>query len=777
MAERIVCAGCGRTANALFAKCPSCGAPLRGTAGGAGPEPRTTKICVGCGRVHGAGFAKCPFCGAPGRSEPTDSGAVSRVPANGPSASATVRDYAAIAVQAMASSAPFVHLDLHPASILALDLFFDVSWGDRGVAPGDDAWRPNPAQRAAIVNLGVCFGEILRRDLGGAWEDDAAQGSDPVVARLVLPGGMRCFPVSRAWKRMQSGASESFETMHAGLRRMAGVVPSVAELDGWLDHARRFEEAGRRDLAARFYDRAEPLGTDAATHERIDALRRRGAERESAHPTPPQEPPPALPMSPAPAAGLPDSVPPLAPEMLAELVSGRDAMQRGAHGEALAAFDRALAVDPAAKEALLGRAGALLSLGRAVEARVWLDTFAMRADAEPARTFLAAIAADDAGDAPAAHELFARAAADGRLGESHRARALSRSKELASDPRVRARAIERIPELGDVVRAYQALCAEHPEFAEGWRELGVGLSMLGRGDEALSAFDRAIAAQPTEPQGHDHRAVTLARLGRTDAAIAALEAGLRHCPGSAALRFRAGIFLATSGRTTDAFAAFDDVVRWSPCHPEVWASVADLYLREGRTAEGIDAIRRFLASNPGRVHPRVQAARERLWALENPGRTRDVGRASALRGAAVPAFLARDFAGAAVLLEASAVADPIVGETWLNLGSCLAALGRTGEALAAFERAESILGATGDVTQGEVAALLALGRADDAVRCHDRGLALGKPDAAALLSKALTLLRVGRRAEAAPILQRLVARDPANQELRDAYTRAAAAGG
>lgn len=758
-----MCTGCGRTANAQFAKCPSCGAPLRGPAETAASAQRATKTCAGCGRTHGAGFAKCPFCGA--SAAPREAS---------PAASPAVRDYAAVAAYAMASSAPFVHLDLHPASVVALDLFFDQSWGEGGLAPGDDAWRPSAAQRSAIASLGACFGEILRKDLGGTWEDDPMQANDPVVARLVLPGGVRCFPISRAWKRMQGGASESFETMHAGLRRMAGVAASPAELDGWLDHARRFEEAGRSDLATRFYDRAAALPADPATRERIDALRRRGAEHAPTQATPPEPPAPAPPPPPPPAAPSPAPAPSLAPKVLAELAVALEATQRGAHEDALAAFDRALVVDPAVKEALLGRAGALLSLGRAAEARAWLDTFAMRADAEPGRTFLAAIAADDAGDAPAAHELFVRSAGDARLAANHRALATSRSAELASAPRVRARAIERMQDLEGAVRAYERLCAEHPTFADGRRELGVGLTMLGRGEEALAAFDRAIALEPTEPKGHDHRAVTLARLGRIDDAIAALESGLRHCPGSAALRFRLGIFLATAGRTAEASAAFDDVIRSEPAHPEVWASQADLLLREGRNDEAAGAIRRFLANNPGRVHPRVKAARERLWRIENPGQLRDSGRASALSDAAAAAFVAGDVAAAATHLEAAAAADPLVGETWLNLGNCRAVLGRPADALAAFERAESILGATADVTRGEVAALLALGRGDDAVRCHDRGLALGTPDAAAFRAKAETLLALGRREEAAPILRRLVARDPDDRALREAYARAVA---
>ena len=58
-----------------------------------------------------------------------------------------------------------------------------------------------PTDEMAVVNLtavtvGAYFGEVVRRTLGGHWQDDI--GPDPMEWRLILPGGLTFVPSAMA---------------------------------------------------------------------------------------------------------------------------------------------------------------------------------------------------------------------------------------------------------------------------------------------------------------------------------------------------------------------------------------------------------------------------------------------------------------------------------------------------------------------------------------------------------------------------------------------------
>jgi len=60
-----------------------------------------------------------------------------------------------------------------------------------------------------------------------------------------------------------------------------------------------------------------------------------------------------------------------------------------------------------------------------------------------------------------------------------------------------------IPELSErAVAAIDRALARRPDWAEAWRNRGSALISLGRADEALAAFERALALNPTEPGAH-----------------------------------------------------------------------------------------------------------------------------------------------------------------------------------------------------------------------------------------------------------------------------------
>jgi tetratricopeptide (TPR) repeat protein len=438
---------------------------------------------------------------------------------------------------------------------------------------------------------------------------------------------------------------------------------------------------------------------------------------------------------------------------------------KGDHAAALAAHERALDLDPASAEGLLGKARALLALERAAECREWLDGFAGRSDCEPERTYLAGMAADAAGDGVAAHDFFDRVKDHTRLPAGSRAHASARAGELSGEPRVRLARIEGLPDLETAVSAYAAFCSDYPGHAEAWRERGVGLAMLDRADEALECLRRAAALEPGEPKSYDHEAVVLARLKRFDEAIAALDRGLRACPASGTLNARKGVFLAMAGRDEEALRACDAALAADPAYAETWAFKGDVEQKLGRTTEAIASLERYLAAKPGSREKRVQVARRQLWGLQNPGRELDPERARACEGRAIQQGMAGALPEALSLLDEAVAADPFLDTAWFNRATCLFQMSRFEEALASLARAEDLAGPTSQLADATAACCRRLGRGEAAIAAYDRLLARLPASPEGLRGKARTLAGLGRPADAWPLYQRLVARSPGDAEL------------
>jgi hypothetical protein len=229
--------------------------------------------CRACGRPFNARFVKCPFCNTPS------------APA------ATAFDYPAAAQQVIDSHRPFLLLEFHPASVVAVDAFFEQTWGTDGLAPNDDAWTPSKGQQAAIFGFGVFFGELLRREFGGVWCPNPGQAPNPFLAHVLLAGHLKASTINRSFLRLRQGSAEAFWPMYEAVRAQLKATAPPGPLDGWLRQAERFEQLGRGDVAAKLYAGALPLATDARFKAKLEAQRQKALA--SVEPKALEQPPPA----------------------------------------------------------------------------------------------------------------------------------------------------------------------------------------------------------------------------------------------------------------------------------------------------------------------------------------------------------------------------------------------------------------------------------------------------------------------------------------------------
>ena len=150
------------------------------------------------------------------------------------------------------------------------------------------------------------------------------------------------------------------------------------------------------------------------------------------------------------------------------------------YAEALAAFDAALALRPGFAEALNSRGDALRALNREREAlESHRQALALRPDY--------------------AEALHSRAAAAVAIQQDARAQPRASSAEALC---VRGHALDALGRLEEALESYQRALALRPEHPEALNNLGNVLCQLGRTDEAIAAYERAHALRPGDAEAH-----------------------------------------------------------------------------------------------------------------------------------------------------------------------------------------------------------------------------------------------------------------------------------
>jgi tetratricopeptide (TPR) repeat protein len=179
----------------------------------------------------------------------------------------------------------------------------------------------------------------------------------------------------------------------------------------------------------------------------------------------------------------------------AELTQANAGLADGQLAEALAAYDRFLALDPGFAPAHNNRALTLLRLGRPGEAVSSLEAaLALAPDYAPALANLA-LACRDLG-----RPAEALAACN---------RALVLQPDLPEAHSDRGNALYDLGRMDEALGSYDRAIALRPSFADAHRNRGAALYRLARPREAVAAYDTALSLEPESAVAHHGRALAL----------------------------------------------------------------------------------------------------------------------------------------------------------------------------------------------------------------------------------------------------------------------------
>ncbi|MCK6554579.1 tetratricopeptide repeat protein [Candidatus Binatia bacterium] len=198
------------------------------------------------------------------------------------------------------------------------------------------------------------------------------------------------------------------------------------------------------------------------------------------------------------------------------------------------------------------------------------------------------------------------------------------------------------------VEAYRASLAVEPK-AEIYSDLGFVLQQLGRKDEAIDSYRKAIDLDPECGPAHFNLAVALLGEDKFEEAALHYEKAIAASP-SAEAHNGLGFVLDKLGKNVEAIAQFRRAIEVDPAYVPAYNNLGEVYVKEGKLDDAVSAYRDSLKQRPSaairtdlatalwKQGKTQDAIRELQDALKvDPGNARARHKLEAMRGAQMAA--------------------------------------------------------------------------------------------------------------------------------------------
>ena len=301
-----------------------------------------------------------------------------------------------------------------------------------------------------------------------------------------------------------------------------------------------------------------------------------------------------------------------------EFASAVEAHRKGRFTDALAAYDRAIVLEPRSVAAHYGRANLLSQTGRSEEGLAGYKTvIALKPDY--------AEAFNNRGNA--LHDLkrydeslasYARAIElepnypDVFSNRAYLLQELGRTDEALADydqalrirpdyPEALSNRSNLLHQLGrseEALAGYAQALSLRPNYSEAFNNRGHVLHNLGRFDEALQSLDRAIALNPNYFQAFNNRGYVLHALKRLDDAVTSYKQAIALKPDYAEAHNNLGNVLHELKRLDEALIASDRAIALKRNYAVAFYNRANVLRDMGRCDEALASFDRAIAINP-----------------------------------------------------------------------------------------------------------------------------------------------------------------------------------
>jgi len=238
-------------------------------------------------------------------------------------------------------------------------------------------------------------------------------------------------------------------------------------------------------------------------------------------------------------------------------------------------------------------------------------------------------------------------------------------------------------------------------YAQGHYDVGTDLLWLGRVQEAIEQYERAVQINPDFAGAHDHLGTALMQAGKTQEAIQHYERAVQIKPDYAGAYFNLGEASAELRRSKDAIRHYEEALRIKPEYAEAHVNLGNELLAQGKLQDAIAHYKEALRIKPEQAEAHLNFGN----ALLGQGKLQDA---------------------MAHYKEALRI-KPDYPQAHDNLGSALAQSGRLPEAMTHWEEALRLKPDDVEAHYNLGLALEKLGRTPEAIEQYEQVLKL-RPD-------------------------------------------------
>jgi protein O-GlcNAc transferase len=289
----------------------------------------------------------------------------------------------------------------------------------------------------------------------------------------------------------------------------------------------------------------------------------------------------------------------------------------GRNAQAVASFDRALAVAPDSIEAWYGHGMTLVAMNRPqqaiksferviaakpdftqvqlLRARLLMELGRHDAALQAVDQFIAKVPNSAEAWFGRSNVLFSVARYDEALSAAERALALK--PDFAEAWQARGNALDELKRHDEALAAYDKALGLYPHFPAAWHGRGNALSALKRNDEALAAYERALAFAPDLTEAWLGRGLVLNALGRYPEALSAFDRVGSLVTDRVEVHIGRGAAFHGLNRHEEALAAYKTALTLQPDLAEILADCGRIYTQLGQLDKALNAYDRALALN------------------------------------------------------------------------------------------------------------------------------------------------------------------------------------
>ena len=265
---------------------------------------------------------------------------------------------------------------------------------------------------------------------------------------------------------------------------------------------------------------------------------------------------------------------------------------------------------------------------------------------------------------------------------------------------------------------------------------GVSLSNLGKCQEAIACYDRALEINPGDAETWYNKGNVFKKLGKPQDEMACYDKALEINPRCAAVWINKGIALADRlGKPQDEIACYDKALEINPRYAAAWINKGILLAdRLGKPQEAIACFNRSLE-----IYPKYAAA----W--NNKGIV--LGRLG-------------KYQEAIACYDKALEINPTFAEAWYWKGIALGGLGKYQEAIVCYDKALAIDNRDAWAWSSRGVTLGTIGKYQEAIACYDKAIEINPKYAAAWNNKGIALGSLGKYQEAIACYDRALEINP-----------------